>query len=100
MEEKKDVLAETKRLLAEIMQEDDKDGLYKQHTDLPLFPETKQFENVEWVFQFDDDEPILLAKPLDDTKEFVIKIGNNNQSNIWFYDGKGKTFKIFAREKQ
>jgi prepilin-type processing-associated H-X9-DG protein len=42
----------------------------------------------------------LLAKPLDDTKEFVIKIGNNNQSNIWFYDGNGKKFKIFAREKK
>jgi hypothetical protein len=65
-----------------------------------IIQEPITFENVEWVFQFDDDEPILLAKPLEDTKEFVIRIGNNNQSNICFYDGNGKTFKIFAREKQ
>ncbi len=93
MEERKDVLAETKKLLAEIMEEDAKDGLYET-----VGPIT--FENVEWMFQFDEDEPILLAKPLEDTKEFVLKIGNNNHSNIWFYDGKGKTLKIFAREKQ
>ena len=30
MEEKKDILTETKRLLAEIMQEDDIDGLYEK----------------------------------------------------------------------
>lgn len=100
MEEKKDLLAETKKLLAEIMQEDDKDGLYKEQTDLPLFPEAKQFENVEWVFQFDEDEPKLFGSPLDDTKKLVIEINNTSTSNICFYDGKGKTFKIFAREKQ
>ena len=60
----------------------------------------KIFENVEWVFQFDYDEPILLDKPLEDAKELVFRIGNNNNSNIWFYDGKGKTLKIFAREKK
>jgi hypothetical protein len=87
-------MEDRKKLLTEIMEEDAKDGLYGKL----IAPET--FENVEWVFQFDDDEPILLAKPLEDTKEFVIRIGNNNQSNIWFYDGNGKKFKIFAREKQ
>jgi hypothetical protein len=87
-------MEETKKLLAEIMEEDAKDGLYGK------LIASETFENVEWVFQFDDDEPILLAKPLEDTKEFVIRIGNNNTSNIWFYDGNGKKFKIFAREKQ
>jgi hypothetical protein len=87
-------MEERKKLLAEIMEEDAKDGLYGK------LIASETFENVEWVFQFDEDEPILLAKPLEDTKEFVIRIGNNNQSNIWFYDGNGKKFKIFAREKQ
>ena len=100
MEEQKDLLAETKKLLAEIMEEDDKDGLYKEQTDLPLFPEAKQFENVEWVFQFDEDEPKLLATPLDNTKKLVIEINNTSTSNILFKDGNGKRFKIFAREKQ
>jgi hypothetical protein len=61
--------------------------------------ETIVFENVEWVFQFDDDEPILLAKPLEDTKKLVIEINNTSTSNICFYDGNGRTFKIFARKK-
>jgi hypothetical protein len=87
-------MEERKKLLTEIMEEDAKDGLYGKLIG------SETFENVEWVFQFDDDEPILLAKPLEDTKEFVIRIGNNNHSNIWFYDGNGKKFKIFAREKQ
>jgi hypothetical protein len=98
MEEKKDVIAETKRLLAEIMQEDDKDGLY-QTLELKI-PESITFENVEWVFQFDDDEPKLLATPLDDTKKLVIEIHNTSTSIILLKDGNGKTFKIFAREKQ
>jgi hypothetical protein len=63
-------------------------------------PESITFENVEWVFQFDDDEPKLLATPLDDTKKFIIEISNTSTSNILFTDGNGKTFKIFAREKQ
>ena len=99
MEERKDVIAETKRQLAEIMQEDDKDGLYKQKTDLPLFPEINKFENVEWVFQFDEDEPMSISS-LDGAKEFVIRVGNYHYSNIQFTDGKGKNLKIFAREKQ
>jgi len=31
MEERKDVISETKKLLAEIMEEDSKDGLYDDH---------------------------------------------------------------------
>jgi hypothetical protein len=58
------------------------------------------FENVEWVYQFDGDEPLLLATPLDDTKKLVIEISNISTSNILFKDGNGKTFKIFARQKQ
>lgn len=63
--------------------------------------EKRIFEKVEWVMQFDDDEPIVIARMGDtkgDEKEYLIKIGNDNHSNIWFADGKGKGFKIFARE--
>ena len=84
----------TKKLLTEIMEADAKDGLYGK------IITSETFENVEWVFQFDEDEPILLPKPLDDTKKLVIEINNTSTSNICFYDGDGKTFKIFAREKQ
>jgi hypothetical protein len=84
----------TKKLLTEIMEADAKDGLYGK------LIASETFENVEWVFQFDDDEPKPFPSTLDDTKKLVIEINNTSTSNICFYDGEGKTFKIFAREKQ
>lgn len=51
------------------------------------------FINVEWVFQFNDDEPSSVGE----VKELTIRDTNN--SNIVFTDGKGNQFKIFAREK-
>jgi hypothetical protein len=72
----------------------------KQQKVLAKLQEPITFENVEWVFQFDNDEPTLFAKPLDNTKKLVIEINNTSTSNICFYDGNGKTFKIFATEKQ
>jgi hypothetical protein len=83
MEERKDVISETKKLLAEIMEEDSKDGLYEQEK--------------EWVFQFDDDEPRVFPDVYYDAKKLFIEI--ENTSNIVFTDGKGKNLKIFAREK-
>jgi hypothetical protein len=58
------------------------------------------FKNVEWMFQFDNGEPILFITPLEDSKKLIIEINNTSTSNICFYDGNGNTFKIFAREKQ
>jgi hypothetical protein len=84
----------TKELLTEMMEADAKDGLYGK------IIASETFENVEWVFQFDDDEPKPFPSTLDDTKKLVIEINNTSTSNICFYDGEGKTFKIFAREKQ
>ena len=57
------------------------------------------YENVEWVFQFNDDEPIKFAQPTNGTKELTFTLSNKSDSNIVFYDGKGNQFKIFAREK-
>jgi hypothetical protein len=58
------------------------------------------YENVEWVFQFNNGEPIKFAQPVNDVKELTFTLSNRSDSNIVFYDGKGNTFKIFAREKQ
>jgi len=63
-------------------------------------PESITYENVEWMYQFDGDEPKPFPSTLDDTKKLVIEINNTSTSNICFYDGEGKTFKIFAREKK
>jgi hypothetical protein len=76
-------------------------ALWKEIVDSEQFLETISFENVEWVMQFDNDEPIVIARMGDtkgEEKEYVIRIGNNNNSNIHFSDGKGKSLKIFARE--
>jgi hypothetical protein len=91
---KTDTVDNRKELLTEIMEADSKDGLYGK------IIASEPFENVEWVFQFDDDEPRPFPSTLDDTKKLVIEINNTSTSNICFYDGGGKTFKIFAREKQ
>jgi hypothetical protein len=63
-----------------------------------VFIEEKIYENVEWVFQFDNDEPCLIGAPLVDSKKLVIEVRDTSASNICFYDGNGKKFKIFARE--
>ena len=62
---------------------------------------THKIQNIEWVFQFNDDEPIHLAEPFPDggAKEVTFTIGNTINSNIVFRDNKGNEFKIFAREK-
>lgn len=63
---------------------------------------TNKIENPEWVFQFNDDEPMHFAGPLPDggAREVTFTIGDTKNSNIVFHDGKGNTFKLFAREKQ
>ena len=73
----------------------------KQHTAVKPFAiiTIEEYDNVEWAFQFNDDNPITLAQPTDGTKELNLTLSNRSDSNIVFYDGKGNTFKIFAREK-
>jgi len=63
-------------------------------------PEVIEFENPIWMFQFDDDEPILLATPIGETKELILKIQGNDHSSIVFQNNNGKKFKIFAIEKK
>ncbi len=69
----------------------------KQQTAVPIGIAT--YDNVEWVFQFNDDNPILISQPIGGEKELIIKLDNTSYSNIVFSDGNGNTFKIFAREK-
>ena len=58
-----------------------------------------EFEKAEWAFQFNNDEPVLLAKAEKDQNKLVIKIGIKESSVIYFFDGKGNEFKIFAMER-
>jgi hypothetical protein len=58
-----------------------------------------EFKKPEWAFQFNNDEPVLLANAEKDQNKLVIKIGIKESSVITFKDGKGNEFKIFAREQ-
>jgi predicted AlkP superfamily pyrophosphatase or phosphodiesterase len=59
-----------------------------------------EFKNVEWAFQFNEDEPFVLATAINNQKNLVIKLRNKKNSNIIFRDNKGNEFKIFAREQK
>jgi len=58
-----------------------------------------KIDNLEWVYQFNNDNPIPISKPIGGEKELIIKLNNTSYSNLVFDDGKGNTFKIFARDQ-
>jgi hypothetical protein len=59
-----------------------------------LRPQT--FNDVEFCFQFDDDEPVAFANG---TEEISIRVSGTSEGNITFRDN-NKNFTIFARERQ
>lgn len=61
----------------------------------------EEFKQAEWVFQFDDEEPIVIAWSNDPSEagelSFVLKA--NSGSNITFQSADGKkTLRLFSRE--
>ena len=64
----------------------------------------KRYEECEWCFQFDEDEPQIFAwtdsnLPSDENPKVVFSITNLENSYITFQNSKtGKLFKLFARE--
>lgn len=58
-----------------------------------------EFENVEWAFQFNNDEPCLFQRPNNKEKYLSIIVRNKKKSKYVFKDNKGNQFKIFARER-
>ncbi len=66
--------------------------------------EQKKYEECEWCFQFDEDEPQVFAWTddmlnKDEDPKVIFTITNVQDSYITFQNGKtGKLFKIFARE--
>jgi hypothetical protein len=64
--------------------------------------ESVVYENCEWCFQFDDEEPRVFAaaeKPEEpgETPKVTFTLSNNSNSNITFSHN-GRQFKLFTRE--
>jgi hypothetical protein len=64
-----------------------------------LLLDNRKINNLEWVFQFNNDTPIIILEDIEGKREINFTIGDTTESNIVFIDGKGNTFKIFAREQ-
>jgi hypothetical protein len=64
----------------------------------------KKYEDCEWCFQFDEDEPQIFAwtdneSDKNEDPKVIFTITNVENSYITFQNGKtGKVFKLFARE--
>ena len=62
---------------------------------LRIAPMTVQYNNVEFCFQFDNDEPTVFGQG---STDLHIHVSPTPDGNIVFSNN-GKTFKIFARER-
>jgi hypothetical protein len=62
-------------------------------------PESIVYNNCEWCFQFDDNEPYVFAAVENptETPKVTFTINNTSKSTITFTHN-DRTFKIFARE--
>lgn len=60
----------------------------------------RKFEQAEWCFQFDDEEPNTFAwsQSTEDPGDLNFNIGPTEGANIVFRSPSGKTFTLFVRE--
>ena len=63
---------------------------------LYLTPHRYEPENVEFCFQFGDEEPVVFASG---PNECSIRLSQTTDSSMTFNDN-GRVFKLFARERQ
>jgi hypothetical protein len=63
---------------------------------LTLTRNPQHIENVEFCFQFGDEEPIVFATG---PNECTIRLSPTSESNITFNDN-DRVFKLFARQRQ
>lgn len=65
---------------------------------LLTFQPVETFQNTEWVFQFDDEEPTIFATQQTEP-HLTITLNNTSNASIEFTNN-NRRFKIFARERQ
>ena len=59
-------------------------------------PHRYEPENVEFCFQFGEDEPVAFASG---PNECTIRLSATTNGNMTFNDNDGRVFKLFARER-
>ncbi len=67
---------------------------------LPVVPGIEHFDMAEWVFQFDNDEPVVVAwsNSEEDPGDLSFILKPNSGSNVIFQSSCGKkTLKLFSR---
>lgn len=67
---------------------------------IPEIPGVEEFDLAEWVFQFDDDEPVVIAwsNSEEEAGELTFMIKANSESSVIFKSSDGtKTMKLFSR---
>lgn len=67
-----------------------------QKPTLCFTPHRYESENVEFCFQFGDDEPVVFASG---PNECNIRLSSSYDTNMTFNDN-GRVFKLFARQRQ
>lgn len=63
---------------------------------LSLTRHTFEPSNVEFCFQFDNNEPVVFATG---PNECHIRLNPQSDTNMTFTDGNNNSFKLFARER-
>lgn len=63
-------------------------------------PQVTKFKQPEWVFQFDNDEPVVFAwcEQEEDNPRLSFDMRGETNSTLLFNSPSGKSFKVFARE--
>ncbi len=80
-------------------QEFEKESVMSENEELKILG-IEKFDRAEWVFQFDEDEPVVIAwsNSKDDPGDLSFMLKADSGSNIIFKSNDGRrTFKIFAR---
>lgn len=73
-------------------------GFVTDNIPLLTFQPVQTFQNTEWVFQFDDEEPTIFATQQTEPN-LTITLNNTSNASIEFTNN-NRRFKIFARERQ
>ena len=68
--------------------------------ELPEIPDIENYDMAEWLFQFDNDEPVVIAwsNTEEEPGELTFTLRANSESSIIFSNAEGtKKLKLYAR---